>query len=74
MKINIDNLVRELTEAGIETCGCNALGVVWDKDNKEIQDRPDVKAVIAVHDPTPIPVETFEEKVAKEVAKQLENK
>ena len=37
--------------------------------NNEIQDRPDVKAVIANHDPTPIPVETLEEKIRK-IAKE----
>ena len=75
MKINVQNLTQELRDAGITTHGnCNSNGVVWDDNNKEIQARPDVKAVIAKHDPTPIPVETFEEKVAKEVAKQLKNK
>ena len=73
--INAKQLAQELVSAGITTHGnCNSNGVVWDNNNKEIQDRHDVKAVIAKHDPTPIPVETFEEKVAKEVAKQLKNK
>ena len=73
--INTQKLTQELIDAGITTHGnCNSNGVVWDDDNNEIQDRPDVKAVIANHDPTPIPEETLEEKVSKEVAKQLKNK
>ena len=73
--INTQKLTHELRDAGITTHGnCNSNGVVWDDDNKEIQDRPDVKAVIAKHDPTPIPEETLEEKIAKEVAKQLKGK
>jgi len=71
-KINSENLARELREAGITTHGnCNSNGIVWDDDNNEIQDRVDVKAVLKKHDQTPIPVETLEEKIAKEVAKQL---
>ena len=70
--INVINLAQELRDAGITTHGnCNSNGVVWDDDNNEIQNRADVKAVLKAHDPTPIPEETFEEKVAKEVAKQL---
>jgi len=70
--INIQKLTQELRTAGITTHGnCNSNGVVWDDDNNEIQDRPDVKAVLAKHDPTPTPEETLEDKIAKEVAKQL---
>ena len=73
--INVEKLTQELRNAGITTHGnCNSNGVVWDDNNKEIQNRPDVKAVIAKHDPTPIPVETLEDKIAKEVAKQLKGK
>ena len=64
--INTQKLSQELRDAGITTHGnCNSNGVVWDDDNKEIQDRPDVKAVIAKHDPTPIPVETLEEQITR---------
>ena len=72
--INVSKLHKELENAGVETGGCNTNGIVWDKDNNEIQDRKDVKAVIKAHDPTPVPVETFEEKIAKEVKKQLGNR
>ena len=73
--INVINLAQELRDAGITTHGnCNSNGVVWDDDNNEIQDRKDVKAILKKHDPTPIPEETMEEKIAKEVAKQLKGK
>ena len=73
--INIVKLTQELRDAGITAHGnCNSNGVVWDDNNKEIQDRPDVKAVLAAHDPTPIPEETLEEQIAKEVKKQLKGK
>lgn len=49
--INIRKLSNELRDAGITTHGnCNSSGVAWDDDNNEIQDRADVKAVIAAHD------------------------
>ena len=73
-EINVTKLAKELLNAGIETCGCNSKGIVWDLDNKEIQDRPDVVVAIKAHDPTPISVETLEEKIAKEVKKQLGKK
>ena len=72
MKINVQKLTQELRDAGITTHGnCNSNGVVWDDNNNEIQDRKDVKKIIKAHDPTEIPEETLEEKIAKEVAKQL---
>ena len=72
MNINVAKLAQELRDAGITTHGnCNSNGVVWDDNNNEIQDRKDVKAVLAKHDQTPIPVETLEDKIAKEVRKQL---
>lgn len=49
--INYKKLTHELRNAGIQISGCNALGVVWDIDNNEIQTRADVAAIIAVHDP-----------------------
>lgn len=53
--INPQKLTQELITAGITTHGnCNSRGVVWDDENNEIQDRPDVAAIIAAHDPTPI--------------------
>ena len=71
MEINSAKLVKELLNAGIETCGCNTNGIVWDDDNKEIQDRKDVKVIIAAHDPTPISVETLEEKIERIVDDKL---
>jgi len=52
-EINTRKLHKELLKAGIETCGCDSNGIVWDKDNNEIQDHKDVVAVIAAHDPSP---------------------
>ena len=47
-------LSQELIKAGISTNGnCNSKGVVWDDDNKEIQDWADVEAVLLAHDPKP---------------------
>jgi len=52
--INVTKLSKELVAAGISTHGnCNSNGVVWDDENNEIQNRVDVKAIIAAHDPTP---------------------
>lgn len=65
MKINVSKLTAELKAAGIPTLGCNSNGVVWDPDNKEIQTRPDVAAIIAAHEPTPVPVISLEDKVAE---------
>lgn len=70
--INTIKLSQELRDAGITTHGnCNSNGVVWDDSNNEIQDRPDVQAVIKKHDPTPIPVETEEEKIKRIVKKNF---
>ena len=49
--INSKKLSRELIDAGILGQGCNSNGIVWDMDGNEIQNRPDVIAVIAAHDP-----------------------
>lgn len=50
--INVEKLDRELKAAGIAVSGCNADGVVWGSDGStEIQDRPEVKVVIAAHTP-----------------------
>ena len=70
--INVGKLTKELIEAGIKTCGCNSKGVVWDDENKEVQDRAEVKAIIIKHDPTPIPVETLEEKIVRIVKAEIE--
>ena len=51
MTINSTKLTTELLAANIQISGASAAGVVWDTDNNEIQDRPDVAAVIAAHDP-----------------------
>jgi hypothetical protein len=72
MKINSTNLAKELIAAGITTHGnCNSNGVVLDDDGNEIQDRPDVKAVIAAHDPTPEPIESVEDMVDRKIADAL---
>jgi hypothetical protein len=57
MLINLTKLNGELQKAGIVTSGCNSDGKVWDDVGGEIQTRPDVMAVIAVHDPNPTPAE-----------------
>lgn len=62
--INTKQLTEELISAGIQTNGCNSNGVVWDKDNKEIQDRPDVKAIVIKHKPKEEPPQaSIEEKL-----------
>ena len=51
--INVAKLHQEIENAGIPISGCTEHGVVWDVDgNTEIQDQPEVAAVIAAHDPT----------------------
>ena len=50
--INTKKLTREFEAAGINVAGCNVDGVVWDVDGEtEIQNRPDVSSIIAIHDP-----------------------
>ena len=49
--MNIKKLINELKDANIEASGCSEIGIIWDLENNEIQDRPDVAAVIAAHDP-----------------------
>ena len=52
MTINFQLLQEELIAIGKTISGCNANGVVWGEDGTtEVQDRPDIAAVIAVHDP-----------------------
>lgn len=51
MTYTIWKLTQELTSAGIQHSGCNTSGKVWDLSNNEIQDRPDVAAVLAAHVP-----------------------
>ena len=73
--INIEKLTRELIATGIKIGGCNELGIVWAEDgHTEIQDRKDVKSIIKVHDPTPEPVETLEEKIERIVQEKLKEK
>lgn len=72
-KINCEKLDAELNAASIKISGCNENGIVWDTDGTtEIQDRKDVKAVIAKHDHTPIPEETMDEKIERIVQEKLE--
>lgn len=51
--INVNKLHKELQTAGIKLSGCNSDGIVWDLDNKEIQNRDNVRIIIEAHDPTP---------------------
>lgn len=55
MSINVNKLHTELEAAGIHINGCDSNGRVLDNQNKEIQDRDDVKTIIAAHDPAPDP-------------------
>jgi hypothetical protein len=64
--IDTRKLTKELQAAGIKISGCNSNGIVWAEDGTtEIQDRKDVKTIIAKHDPTPEPQETIEERLKK---------
>lgn len=60
--INLRKLNKELKQAGISFAGVNDEGIVWGVDGKtEIQNRPDVFAIINSHDPNPEPdVDIFE--------------
>ncbi|MEL7591817.1 MAG: hypothetical protein AAGU17_11065 [Anaerolineaceae bacterium] len=49
--INATKLDQELKVAGIQFSGVNSLGVVWDMEGNEIQDRPDILVILQVHDP-----------------------
>lgn len=72
MNINFDKLIDELTIANIKFSGISEKGIVWAEDGKtEIQDRKDVKAVIAAHDPTPEKVETLDEKIERVITEKL---
>lgn len=52
MNINVAKLSKELTAAGIAIGGCNSNGIVWDVDGvTEIQNLPEVQAVLRVHTP-----------------------
>lgn len=76
-KVNVEKLIQELKASGITTHGnCSSTGIVWDDDNSEIQDRPDVVAVLQAHDPTPdAPAKTTEQEIVElkaQVARQNE--
>jgi hypothetical protein len=60
--INSKKLSQELIDAITTHGNCNSNGIVWDDDNNEIQNRQDVAAIIAAHDPTEEPktTETFD--------------
>lgn len=53
MTINVAKLSRELQAAQIPFSGVNDAGVVWDVDENrtEIQNQPNVAAIILAHDP-----------------------
>lgn len=52
MNINVAKLSKELTVAGIAIGGCNSNGIVWDVDGvTEIQNLPEVQAILMVHTP-----------------------
>lgn len=70
--INSTKLTEELRSAGIEISGCNSSGIVWDLSGKEIQDRPDVLAVISLHDPVDH-ITSLQDLLASEAPKQLRN-
>ena len=71
-KYNSFKLCSELRAAGITTHGnCNSIGVVWDDDNNEIQDRPDVAAILEAHDPTPDPEPKTDREVIAELQAQV---
>lgn len=54
MKTNVARLMEELKAADIVSGGCNSNGIVWDADGvTEIQDLPEVQAVLKAHDPSP---------------------
>jgi len=61
--INVYKLHEEIVSAGFEIGGVNSDGIVWGVDGKEIQDMPEVQALIAAHDPTEETVATLEEKI-----------
>ena len=54
-EINVGKLDIELRSLEIEISGCNSNGIVWDMEGNEIQDLPEVDAVIAAHDPSDVP-------------------
>ena len=54
-EINVYKLHLELEAANIEINGCDSNGIVWGKVNKQIQDLPDVQAILTAHDPSPNP-------------------
>jgi len=46
--VNLQKLSIELRKKGISKDGnCNSSGVVWDDNNEEIQNRPDVVAIVS---------------------------
>jgi len=73
MLINTQKLLNEFGNAKInDVAGCNSNGEVWTTDGTRIQDRADVAAIIAAHDPTEIAEPTIEERVAGLEAATLE--
>ncbi len=61
--MNSQKLLTELLEVFPDVAGCNSQGEVWLVDGARIQDRPDVSAIIAAHDPTEIEEPTSEERL-----------
>ena len=52
MTINPSKLSEEIIAAGIPISGCSSTGIVWGPDGiTEIQNQPNVQAIIATHDP-----------------------
>jgi len=70
--MNSQKLLTELLEVFPDVAGCNSQGEVWLVDGARIQDRPDVAAIIAAHDPTETPQPTEAERVAALEAALLE--
>lgn len=72
MDINVKQLFQELLDAGIDCGGCNDDGIVWGLDGlTEIQNKPEVKAIITKHDPIETPEETLEQKIERIVIEKI---
>jgi hypothetical protein len=68
--VNPKKLHKEIVDSGINISGCNESGKVWDLENKEIQNRSDVMAILAKHDPTP--EKEVKEPTIKELLQRIE--
>jgi hypothetical protein len=70
--MDAEKLSQELKKAGISTHGnCNSDGVVWDDDNREIQNRPEVAAIINNLDNVPDEVIKTDKEIIAELQAQV---